>query len=237
MNNLFIAYYRVSTSKQGQSGLGLDSQKPHVLGHITNNGVLVGEFQDIESGTKSSREGFQNAIEACRATNATLVVYDISRLSRGGFMMMYELQQAGINFLESTSPNDGDFSKGIKFMVAKEERDRTSRNTVKALGEIKRKLAEGVEHISKAGNVVLSLGSPENLTGKAREKSIRVRAEKAASNPNNVKAVAFMKALKMAKDAITFKEMTVELNTAGFKTSNNNNWSQMQVGRIYKKYV
>lgn len=235
MKNLFIAYYRVSTEGQGAEGLGLQSQKPHVTRYITENGVLLGEFQDVESGSNNDRKEFRKALEACKASGATLVVYDVSRLSRGGFEMMYEIQKSGVPFVESSAPNDSSFSKNIKFLVASEELARISNNTRKALGHIKEKLDNGEVHISKSGNVVTSLGSPQNLTNYARERSAEVRREKANTNPNNVKAAAFMKVLKEANPKVTYAVMADRLNESGFRTSTGKSWSTMQASRVYKR--
>jgi DNA invertase Pin-like site-specific DNA recombinase len=236
MERLFVAYYRVSTEKtQGAEGLGLQSQKPHVTRYINENGVLLGEFQDVESGSNNDRKEFKKALAACKASGATLVVYDVSRLSRGGFEMMYEIQKSGIPFVESSAPNDSSFSKNIKFLVASEELQRISTNTKKALGHITAKLERGEEHISKSGRVVTHLGSPQNLTDYSRQRSAEVRRERANNNPNNVKAAAFMKVLREANGKITYAVMAQKLNESGFQTSTGGKWSAMQASRVFKR--
>ena len=145
----YIAYYRVSTDDQGKSGLGLQAQRDFVRKYIQDNGELALEFQDIETGKSDSREGLLDAITKCRDIGAILVAYDITRISRGGFGVMARMEDYKIRFVSAIDPNDSDFVKAIEFEVAKEEADRISRNTRKALQVIKDKIAKGERHVSK----------------------------------------------------------------------------------------
>lgn len=229
----YVAYYRVSTEEQGNSGLGLKAQATSVLSFVSQNGKLVGEFQDIESGASESRKGMVEAIEACKRNNATLVVKEMSRISRGGFKYRQILEDANIDFIECSSPHDPEFVKDIKFSLAKDERKKIRQRTKDALGEIKLKLERGEVHISKAGNIVTSLGNPENLSDSARTVSIEVRRKKALEDENNVRAGAFIVALSNNNN---FKQITEKLNQAGFKTSRGNQFSEVQTKRLYNRY-
>lgn len=230
----YIGYYRVSTEEQGDSRLGLMSQMRSVTGYISENGVLVGQYQDIESGASEERKGMLEAINACKEHNAVLVVKEMSRISRGGYKYRQMLDEAHIDFIECDSPHDPEVVKDIKFSLAKDERKKIRERVKGALGEIKHKIANGEVHISKAGNIVESLGKPENLTDKARMRSIEVRQRKAKENPNNVKATAFIVALA---DTHNFKQITQKLNAAGFKTSRGNNFSEVQTKRLYERHT
>jgi len=232
-NQAYVAYYRVSTEEQGNSGLGLKAQRDAVLSYINESGDLKGEFQDIESGTSESRVGMTSAIEKCKDTGAILVVKEMSRISRGGYKFRQQLEDARINFIECMSPHDPEVVKDIKFSLAKEERAKISLRTSDALNQIKEKLTRGEVHVSKAGNVVVSLGNPENLTEASRQRSIEVRRKKALMNVDNVKAGAFIVALS---DSCNFKVITQKLNAAGFKTSRGNNFSEVQTKRLYNRY-
>lgn len=234
MQKKYIGYYRVSTEEQGKSGLGLEAQKTSVLEFIRNNGELVAEFQDIESGASENRMGMMEAILKAKDEGATIVVKEISRISRGGFKYRQMMEEYGIDFVECSSPYDPDIVKDIKFSLAKEERSKIKVRVKDALGEIKKKLERGEQHVSKTGNIVTSLGKPENLTDKSRERSIEVRKKQAMEHPNNVKATAFI--IELAKDH-TFKAITQKLNKAGFKTSRGNDFSEMQTKRLYNRHV
>ena len=230
----YIAYYRVSTEEQGKSGLGLAAQKKSVTEFVDGEGVLMGEFTDVESGASDTRKGMMDAIEACKMYNAILVVKEMSRITRGGYGFRDLLDKSNINFIEAGSPHDPEVVKDIKFALAKEERSKVRQRTKDALGQIKDKLANGVVHISKAGNVVEKLGNPDNLTQEARDKSIEVRRKKADENPNNKMAGAFT--LTLRADGMTYKQIAEKLNVGGFKTSRGKEFSAMQVKRLIERY-
>jgi len=230
----YVAYYRVSTEEQGVSGLGLSAQKESVLGFISDNGELVSEHQDVESGGSESRVGIEKAIEDCNLHGATLVVKELSRITRGGYKYRQLLEELNIDFIECVSPHDPDVVKDIKFSLAKEERNKIRQRTKDALQQIKCKIANGEVHISKAGNVVKSLGSPQNLTDKAREHSLEVRKKKAMNNQNNIRAGAFIVALRNGGN--NFAQITKELNSKGFKTSRGKTFTPVQTKRLYERY-
>ena len=96
MNN-YVGYYRVSTEEQGNSGLGLQSQKQAVTNFALSNGTLLSEYQDIESGSSESRVGIEQAILQCKLNNATLLVKELSRITRGGFKYRQMLEQLNID--------------------------------------------------------------------------------------------------------------------------------------------
>ena len=231
----YVAYYRVSTEEQGKSGLGLEAQRRSVEDFITSNGKLVAEYTDIESGASNSRHGIKSAIVSCERHGATLVVKEMSRISRGGFKIMVELEEKGVNFVEATSPHDNATVKGIKFVLAKEEREKISTRTKDALMEIKRKIRVGELHTSKAGNIVTSLGSPDNLTKLSRDKSIEVRQKNALEDSNNIKATTFI--VDMMAEGSNFRQITIKLNRYGFKTSRGNDFSEVQTKRLYDRVV
>jgi DNA invertase Pin-like site-specific DNA recombinase len=78
----FVAYYRVSTERQGRSGLGLDAQQAAVAGFINGGTELVAAFTEIESGKRNERPALAQALEACRRHKAKLVIAKLDRLSR-----------------------------------------------------------------------------------------------------------------------------------------------------------
>ncbi len=233
----YVPYYRVSTGDQGESGLGLQAQKDFIRNFIKKEGgIILEEYQDIESGSNNIRKGFDEALRLCQQEDAIMVGYDIKRISRGGFRMMADLEDSKINYIAAIHPNESNFSRSINFIVGKEYLEDLSRNTKKALKVIKDKLESGQTHISKSGRVVTKLGSPVPISRKAIESSIRVRKKKALSNPDNVKASAFIIALR-DKGKESWYSITKKLNNSGFKTSRGNDFSQVQVKRLYERYV
>jgi len=232
---IFIAYYRVSTKEQGNTGLGLGAQQTSVRQFVRDNGSLAGEFTEIESGANNSRRQLDSAIDMCVKLKATLVVKNLSRISRGGYRVMGKLQDLGVTFIESTSPFDNQLIKEFKFSMAKEELERISERTSSALQEIKAKIGRGEEHISKSGNIVKSLGNPKNLTEKSRQKAKEARIAKAFNNENNKRAGAFIVAL--GKAGVSFYAITQQLNGNGFKTSRGNIFSEVQTKRLFNRYT
>jgi hypothetical protein len=148
-------------------------------------------------------------------------------------MTIAKLEENGIPFIESDSPHDSEFSKHIKFLVAKEEKDKTKRRVKDALGQIKVNIKDNGYHITKEGKKITSLGTPENLSDKARERSIRVRKAKAISNLNNVRAYAM--ASRMRSDN-SLNKIAEALNKGGFKTSRGNKFYASQVKNLIELY-
>jgi len=237
MDNLitYIGYYRVSTEEQGDSGLGLEAQRRIVTNSVEMaRGKMIGEYQDIETGTKIERDGLMEAIRHCAKSGAILLVKELSRISRAGTGIMDMLDAFKVQYFEVGGENDSNFLKGIKLLVAKDEVEKVSRRTTEALDTIKQKIADGRTHISKAGNVVTSLGKPENLTDKARKKGWEALKRKADNDSANKTAWAYIKL--RVKDKASFYQITKELNEAGFKTSKGNHYSQMQTKRIFNRF-
>lgn len=229
----YIAYYRVSTKKQGNSGLGLLAQKQMVKKFLGNDNILLNEYQEIESGRKNDRIQLSNAIDECKKTGATLIIAKLDRLSRNA-AFTFTLQNSGIDFVCADIPEANTLTIGLLTVLAEDEAKRTSERTVSALSEIKRKIENGIEHISKSGRVVIKLGSPDNLTSKAIEKGCEVRKKKAHENPESKKAGAFIIALR--NQGVSFKEITNSLNNAGFKAPKGGEFTQTQTQRLYNRY-
>jgi len=232
-NTDYIVYYRASTEKQ-RDGLGLDAQKSAVEGFLSRyGGNVIETVEEIVSGGSLERSGFNKALALATQTGATLLVHRIDRLSRSGFMTIALLQSAGVKFIEADSPNDSDFSKHIKFVVAQEEKNKIQTRVTDALAEIKAKIEKEGFHISKAGNRITSLGSPENLSDVARQRSIESRKRKALENPNNIKAYGVVKLMK----GESLRKVAAFLNENGFVTARGGQFSAMQVSNLQKLYA
>lgn len=229
----YVIYYRASTEKQ-RDGLGLDAQKAAIQKFLNNyGGTIVDIVEEIVSGGADLREGFNKALATAKETGSTLLVHRIDRLSRSGFMTIALLEQEGVNFIEADAPNDSTFSKNIKFLVAKEEKEKIQARVTGALSEIKNKIEEKGYHISKAGNKITSLGSPQNLSDISRKRSIESRRIKALSNINNKKAYSVVELM----EGKSLRAIASYLNSNGFKTSRGNLFSAAQVSNLKKLYA
>lgn len=216
----YVAYYRVSTKKQGQSGLGLQAQRSSVLGFVHSPVLLVGEFCDIESGKRDQRPELLKAIDFARQHKARLVIAKLDRLSRN-LTFISSLIDSKISFVCADMPDANEFTIHIFAALAQQERKMISERTKKALDE---KLLR-VGQWRKRSNSFLR---PE-VSAKAAE-SNRARA---ATNENNRKASELIRALLAAN--LSYVEMARRLNRAGFKTARGGRFQATQVMRLAKQ--
>jgi len=135
----FILYRRVSTTRQGQSGLGLESQDETVRRYVTNQkGKVVGEFVEVESGKNNDRPQLTLALSECRRLKATLVVAKLDRLSRNAEFLL-RLQNGNVDFVCCDCPNVDRFTVGILALVAQRERELISERTKSALAQARKR--------------------------------------------------------------------------------------------------
>ena len=129
----FIAYFRVSTDKQGAKGLGMDAQKSTVNQYITaNNGNLIAEFVEVESGKKTNRNELNKALELAKEKNATLIVSKLDRLARN-VEFIFTLKNSGVTFVACDLPDFNTLTIGIFATMAQHEREIISKRTIDAL--------------------------------------------------------------------------------------------------------
>ena len=150
----FISYLRVSTARQGASGLGLEAQR-HAVESYLNGGdwTLVEEFVEVESGKNTLRPKLAAALSACRLHGASLVVAKLDRLSRNAAFLL-NLQDSGVKFVAADNPQVNEMVVGILAVVAQAEGKMISERTKAALAAAK---ARGVK-----------LGSPRPITHAAQ---------------------------------------------------------------------
>src|ERR671911_796243 len=133
----FVAYYRVSTERQGRSGLGLEAQRKAVEDYL-NGGrwQLLAEFVEVESGKREDRPKLAEALALCRLHGATLVIAKLDRLSRDAHFLL-GLQKAGVDFVAADMPDANKMTVGIMALVAQHEREMISERTKAALAAAK----------------------------------------------------------------------------------------------------
>lgn len=133
----FISYYRVSTKKQKESGLGLQAQKDSVNNYVNHkNGNLLFEFREVESGKKNDRPELFKAMEACRLYGATLLIAKLDRLSRDAVFLL-QLQRGDVPFIAVDMPDANVMTIGIMALLAQQEREMISRRTKEGLAVLK----------------------------------------------------------------------------------------------------
>lgn len=212
----FVAYYRVSTDKQGRSGLGLEAQQSAVQDYLNGGDWrLVASFTEIESGRHNGRPELSKALAACRVHSATLVIAKLDRLSRNARFLL-ELQEAGVKFVAVDMPHADNFTVGVLALVAQKEAEMISQRTKAALAAAK---ARGM----KLG------GDRGKLTSKHRSKgtatSIEARNAKADSRARDLAPI--LKELS----GQSYASMAEALNERGISSPRGSLWSAMSVRR------
>lgn len=133
----YVCYYRVSTQKQGESGLGLDAQRASVARHVAcNPGDVLGEFLETESGKRANRPELLAALELCRKTRATLLIAKLDRLARNVYFIS-GLLESGVSFVAADQPTKDRFMLHVQAAFAEEEARRISLRTKEALAAAK----------------------------------------------------------------------------------------------------
>jgi DNA invertase Pin-like site-specific DNA recombinase len=214
-----VAYYRVSTKQQGQSGLGLEAQRSQVMmGFIGGQAQLVREFIEVESGKRDSRPQLLEALAYAKQHKARLVITKLDRLSRNaGFI--FALKESGVDFVCADMPDANTLTIGIFATLAQHERELIGDRTKKALAAKKQ---QGFQ-----------LGSPQNLTPQAQRKGVEAIKVKAATNENNQRALLTIKGyLKQDK---TLQQIADELNASGFRTTKGHLFQRVQIHRLKNK--
>lgn len=134
----YVAYYRVSTDRQGSSGLGLDAQRAAVAGHISP-AVPAVEFTEVESGKKhTNRPQLLQALAECRKRKAVLVIAKLDRLGRN-VVFIATLMESEVEFICCDNPHANKFMLHLLAAFAEHERELISKRTKAALAEAKRR--------------------------------------------------------------------------------------------------
>jgi DNA invertase Pin-like site-specific DNA recombinase len=216
----FVSYLRVSTRRQGESGLGLEAQRQAVEAWLNGGDwTLVEEHVEVESGKRvDNRPALARAFDACRAYNAKLVIAKLDRLSRDAHFLL-GLQKAGVEFIAVDMPHANRLTVGIMALVAEQEREAISARTKAALAAAK---ARGTK-----------LGKPKG-TPVPRSDVGRVNGSKA--NADNAQAFAErMRPILNKVSGLSANAAAAELEKRGYATARGGAWSATQVISIRKR--
>ena len=219
----YVAYLRVSTQKQGYSGLGLEAQRDIIRNFLYDKNPIA-EFLEVESGRKTDkgRPKLKEALEICRKTGAKLIVAKLDRLARN-VSFLSQLLESDVDIVFCDFPQANKMVLHILAAISQYEAELIATRTKQALAA---KKAKGC-----------TLGNPEHLIGKldkAVSKSVETNKRKAEENPNNKRAAAMLKVL--AKEGRTLQEMADYLNEQGFTTSKGYRFSRSSVYVLLKRY-
>jgi DNA invertase Pin-like site-specific DNA recombinase len=213
-----VAYYRVSTARQGQSGLGLEAQRQAVRAFLDGNGwPPVAEFTEVESGRNNARPELQKALAACKLYGATLVIAKLDRLSRNAAFLL-TLRDSGVAFKAADMPEADSFTVGIFALLAQKEREIISQRTKAALAQSK---ARGVK-----------LGGYRQGPTPDHMKATAARIEKA---DRFAAVVAPMIEQARAEGITSAKGIAGYLNDKGVPTKRGGRWQAVQVQRVLER--
>jgi DNA invertase Pin-like site-specific DNA recombinase len=230
MDGKFVAYYRVSTAKQGASGLGLDAQQQAVRTYL-NGGAweLIAEFTEVESGKHSDRPVLAQAMERCRLTGATLLIAKLDRLSRNVHFLSGLMEQ-GVQFVACDMPTANSLTVHIMAAVAQQEREAISARTKAAMGSIKAKLEAGEEYTARrSGKVIKRLGNPNGLSVSNPELGAAATRDKARAFAERVLPTIRQ---AQAEGATSLASIASRLNDLHVLSAAGKPWTPMGVKRV-----
>ena len=211
----YTPYYRVSTQKQSNSGLGLEAQQAAVRQFVSDPAQLGKEFVEVESGKKNHRPQLLAAIAEARRTGATLLIAKLDRLSRNaGFI--FALRDSGVDFVCCDMPDANTLTVGLFAVIAQHERETISKRTKDAL---QAKKARGAQ-----------LGSPQNFTTVVIAQGQAAMQRNAREHQANRQAAQLAELLR-AKGK-TLWQIAAKLNEAGYRTRRGKEFHATTVQRL-----
>ncbi|OWU81703.1 resolvase [Oceanicola sp. 22II-s10i] len=216
----FVAYERVSTARQGRSGLGFEAQRKAIDDFAASRGAdVIGRFTEVESGRRADRPELAKALDLARLTGATLIIAKLDRLSRNAAFLL-TLRDSGARFLAVDMPEANDLTVGIMALVAQQEREAISRRTKEALAAAK---ARGVK-----------LGNPNGAAAlrRAGKGGVALRAAVAANADEHAAALAPVIAKLQAEGVTTLRGIADGLNGLGMLTRRGGRWQVSNVRNL-----
>lgn len=233
----FVSYYRVSTARQGQSGLGLEAQKNTVNNYIGEKGKIIGEFTEVETGTrKKKRKEIYKAIELARKENAVLLVAKLDRLTRD-VEFTAALFNGGVEFICCDNPNANKLTIQLLSVIAEHEAEIISNRIKDTLKVKKDKINRGI-YTNKDGSKMkpikgkVRLGNPNGF-GEYQALGIEKIKENARLNKANIQAMDIICGSR--QKGMTFQEIADKLNKLQYTTRHGKSFNPIQVSRLYQR--
>jgi DNA invertase Pin-like site-specific DNA recombinase len=211
----YVAYYRVSTAKQGRSGLGLEAQQAAVRAFLNGGDwALMGEHTEIESGKVDNRPELMKALHTCRLTGASLIIAKLDRLSRDAAFLL-NLEKSGVEFTAADMPNANRLTVRLMAVIAQEEREMISARTKAALAAAK---ARGV--VLGGRRETLKDGRPNEYVVDHRQGTVALRAAADAFAAQVGPIIQAMRA-----EGLSLRQIGANLTEKGIRTARGGAWS------------
>jgi DNA invertase Pin-like site-specific DNA recombinase len=218
VNGKFVSYLRVSTARQGASGLGLEAQRAAVASYLNGGDwSLVQEVVEVESGKRNDRPALADALRLCRKHRATLVIAKLDRLARN-VAFISNLMESGVEFVAVDMPQANRFVVHILAAVAEQEAEAISKRTKAALAAAK---ARGTE-----------LGG--RRVSRERWAEIRLAASVARTAETDKRAADLLPVIRelQAQGATSLRQIAAGLNERNITTPRGGDFSAVQVQRV-----
>ena len=212
-----VAYERVSTARQGASGLGLEAQRKTIEDFAVSRGAeVLARFTEVESGRKANRPELTKALHLAKVTGATLVIAKLDRLSRNAAFLL-ALRDSGVRFVAVDMPEANDLTVGIMALVAQAEREAISRRTKEALAVARER---GVK-----------LGNPNGAASLRRAGKVGVALSSAVSANADAFAADLAAVVADIRSAgtVSLRAIAAELALSGIRTRRGGRWQVSNV--------
>jgi DNA invertase Pin-like site-specific DNA recombinase len=221
----YVTYCRVSTRKQGSSGLGLEAQQSAINMFLKErNGARMAEFVEVESGRKNDRPQLQRALKRCRATGATLLIAKLDRLSRSVYFVS-QLQESKVRFTCCDMPDVNETMIQMLAVMAEAEAKAASQRTLAALrvaranGKVLGRHDDAIKDYAAQGNGASAAARCDAANKHATNLEDMVRDIEQEAAESNIK--------------VTLRFLAQELTSRGALTPRNGtDWTPMQVSRV-----
>lgn len=232
----YVKYKRVSTKKQGDSGLGIEAQDYIINYFVKPDDMIVGNFTEVYTGTELSNcVELRKAIDCCKQQGAKLIIAKSDRFRNvsEALQILDELGEG--NLICCDVPGATRFIITLFWALAEREALITSLRTQAALNSIKERIKNEGSHVSKSGNVIKKLGNPYYMdsVGIASEASVAAKEERYVTDPKRINAYLIAKELKA--NGMSLRKIADRLNTFTAETlpKDIKKWNAMNVRRLF----
>lgn len=218
-----VSYLRVSTAKQGSSGLGLEAQREAIKTYADRMHAKVSkEFIEVESGKNNERPQLVAALHLAKVTGSVLVIAKLDRLSRNAAFLL-ALRDAGVKFVAADMPDANELTVGIMALVAEQERQAISKRTKEALQAAK-----------KRGQVLGNPNGAEALRKAAKGNGAAVQTIKSKADSHAMDLRSVIDALA-AENITSLGAIAAALNDRGMQTPRGGQWYKTSVSNLLSR--
>jgi DNA invertase Pin-like site-specific DNA recombinase len=215
----YVAYYRVSTNKQGYQGLGMEAQHESVAGFIdSTGGELVEEYTEVKSGKRNDRPQLEKALRKCKLTGFTLLIAKLDRLSRNASFLL-SIRDSYIKFVAADMPEANNLTIGLMACLAEYESELISKRTKAAL------------KVAKSRGTVLGNPRLDEVRCTDVTAAQTARLEKAKERNTEILEV-IGEIQKDTDDKLSLRAIANRLNAAGYTTARGKAWQATSVNRV-----